>query len=123
VVTATLDDWINAGDSADVQITVTVDLDATGTVSNGAGATFEDVLGNPFPEVTASDVDTVGPPAPTPTPTAIPSVPDAGMDGTRGKEGAIAVGGALVAILIMGLVGLASLAERRQRRSSPRRIR
>ncbi|MDP9467458.1 MAG: DUF11 domain-containing protein [Chloroflexota bacterium] len=125
VVTANLDDWIDAGASADVEITVTVDLAATGTVTNGVTAVYEDALGNPFPEVSASDIDTVGPPLPTatPTPTPIPSVPNAGMGAARDEQGPIIVTGALVAILVMGLLGLASLAERRQRRTSRRRVR
>lgn len=103
---ATLDDWINAGDSVQVKITATVDSDATGIVSNDVRATFEDALGNPFPEVTASDVDTAGPPLPTavPTPTPIPSLPDAGMNAGRGEQGGMAVAGALVAILMVGRV-------------------
>lgn len=126
VVTATLDDWINAGDSATVQITVTVDPAAIGIITNDASVAFEDALGNPFPAVTASDVDTAGPPAPTPTPTPSPtataSVPDAGMPDHRGDRGATAVVAATLGVLIVGLLGLATLAERRQRRSA-RRVR
>ena len=54
VVTATIGGWIDAGDSAALQITVTVDPLATGTITNGASATFVDALGNPFPAVIAS---------------------------------------------------------------------
>jgi uncharacterized repeat protein (TIGR01451 family) len=130
VVTATLAGWINAGASAAVQITVTVDPGATGTITNGASVTFKDALGNPFPAVTASDVDTAGPPlptatptpTPTPSPTATASVPDAGMPASRGDQGAMAVAAAVVGLLIVGLVGLATVAERRQRRAY-RRIR
>jgi uncharacterized repeat protein (TIGR01451 family) len=121
VVTFTLDDWIDAGASVEVEVTVTVDGDAIGTISNDATAAFEDALGNPFPEVTASDVDTAGPalPTPTPTPTPIPSLPDASMYAVRGEDGAVAVVGGLAAILVVGLLGLAALAERRHR--MPRR--
>jgi uncharacterized repeat protein (TIGR01451 family) len=137
VVTAGLDDWINAGDSAAVDITVAVDPNATGTVSNDASATYSDVLGNPFPEVTASDVDSVGPPAPTPTPTPsptatpslvppqtpIPTIPDAGMDGARRGQQVPSMVAALAGILLLGLIGMSGLAERRRRHSPPRRSR
>jgi uncharacterized repeat protein (TIGR01451 family) len=137
VVTATLGGWINAGDSADVEITVTVDPAATGTVSNNAAAGFEDVLGNPFPAVTASDVDSVGPPVPTPTPTPSPtpipnptpaqtpiaSVPNTGVDGIRGEQGAASDLGALVGVLLVALLALGWLVVRRQRPSLPRWVR
>ncbi len=67
-VNATLGGWINAGGSAAVEITVTVDLAATGAIMNDATVSFEDGLGNPFPDVTASDTDTAGPPLPTANP-------------------------------------------------------
>lgn len=127
VVTATLGGWINAGNSAVVQITVSVDPLATGSITNNASVTFEDALGNPFPAVIASDVDTAGPPVPTatptPTPTATPaatptataSVPNTAVAMTRDDEWAIAVAVALAGFLIVGLLGLAALGERRQR--------
>lgn len=129
VVTATLDDWINAGATAQVEITVTVDLAAVGTVSNDAAAAFEDVLGNPFPAVTASDVDSVGPPVatptPTPTPTATPTpvVPNTGLDGSGGQQDAASNLGALVSILLAALIGLGWMVVRRQRPSLPRWVR
>ena len=126
VVTATLGGWINAGASAAVQITVKVDPLATGTVSNGASVTFKDVLGDPFPAVTASDVDTAGPPVPTatptptptptPSPTATSSVPNTAMPSSRDDQAATAVLAA-VGILAVGLLGLASLGTRRRRSS------
>lgn len=129
VVTATLNNWINAGGSAAVQITVTVDPVATGTITNSASVTFEDVLGDPFPAVPASDVDTAGPPlptatpTPTPTPTAAASVPNAAMAAGHGDQWPTTAASVLVAILIVGLLGLATMAERMQRRSPRRRVR
>ena len=73
VVTATVDNWINAGEIAEVQVTVTVDEDATGSVTNDASVSFEDVLGNPYPSVAASDVDSVAPLVPTPDPDPTPA--------------------------------------------------
>lgn len=61
VVTATLTGWINAGATATVQVSVTVDAGATGTLTDQASVAYEDVLGNVFPVVNASDVDTVNP--------------------------------------------------------------
>jgi uncharacterized repeat protein (TIGR01451 family) len=129
VVTATLNNWINAGGSAAVQITVTVDPLATGTITNGASVTFQDVLGDPFPAVPASDVDTAGPPlptatpTPTPTPTAAASVPNAAMAAGHGDQWPTTAVAVLVAILIVGLLGLATIAERMRRRSPRRRMR
>ena len=128
VVTATLNNWINAGASAAVQITVTVDPAATGTITNDASVTFADGLGNPFPAVLASDVDTAGPPLPTPTPTPTPtpsptataSVPNAAMPARHDDQAATEVAAA-VGMLAVGLLGLASLGTRRRRAS--RRVR
>ena len=124
VVTATLNNWINAGSSAAIQVTVHVNGGAIGTVTNDAGVTFEDALGDAFPEVTASDVDTVGPPVttptPTPSPTPIPSVPDAAMSGTGGAQYATVVVGALGGILLIGLLGLGWAERRRLRRQGIR---
>jgi uncharacterized repeat protein (TIGR01451 family) len=139
VVTATLDDWIDASDSAAVAITVTVDPNASGTITNDASVAFEDALGNPFPAVTASDVDTAGPALPTATPiptstptstpnpaasvspTPIPSVPDAALPPNRGYREAVVVVAVLVGILIVGLLVLASSGTRR-RHAQRRRI-
>jgi uncharacterized repeat protein (TIGR01451 family) len=131
VVTATLIGWINAGASAAIRITVTVDPGATGTITNGASVTFKDALRNPFPAVLASDVDTAGPPlptatptpTPTPSPTATASVPDAAMAAGHGDQWPATAAAVLVAILIVGLLGLATMAERVQRRSPRRRVR
>jgi uncharacterized repeat protein (TIGR01451 family) len=127
VVTTTLTGWINAGASAAVRITVTVDPTATGTITNGATVSYRDVLGNPFPAVSASDVDTAGPPLPTPTPTPTPtpsptataSVPNAAVPAGH-SEDATAVF-VVVGILAVGLLGLASFGTRRRR--APRRVR
>ena len=131
VVTATLNNWINAGASAAVQITVTVDPNASGTITNDASVAFQDALGNAFPAMTASDVDTAGPPVPTATPiptssptstpvpvttaTPIPSVPDAALPPNRGTREAVTVIVALLGMLIGGLLVLASSATRRKR--------
>ena len=127
VVTATLNGWMNAGDSIEVQITVTVDPAAIGTVSNGVDVTFEDVLGNAFPAVTASDVDSVGPPLPTPTPTPTPRatpnplVPDTSTAGIRSEQNAPSdVGPALLGILLVALLGLACPVTRRSWPPLPR---
>jgi uncharacterized repeat protein (TIGR01451 family) len=61
VVTATMAGWLNAGATATVEITVTVDLDASGSLTDVATVTYGDGLGNPFPAVTASDVDVLLP--------------------------------------------------------------
>ena len=129
VVTATLNGWIDAGSSAAIQITVNVNGNASGTITNDASVAFRDALGNPFAPVTANDVDTAGPPLPTPTPTPTPtpsptaSVPDTGLDPSRTGEEATAVIFVALGILLIGLLGLASLAERRQRRAARRRFR
>jgi len=131
VVTATLDGWINAGNSAAVEITVTVDPDATGMVSNAASMTFEDVLRNPFPAVTASDVDSVGPLAPTATPTSISTatptstftIPNTSTDGTRGRAPEPSGVAVLATSGLMALLGLGWLVVRRQRSTLTRRAR
>jgi len=114
VVTATLDGWINAGDSARVEVTVSVDPEASGTVSNDASLTFEDVLGNPFPTVSASDVDSVGPPA-APSPTPAPSftlLPDTSIESARP---ATSNPTAVLVSALVGLLGSAWLGVRRRR--------
>jgi len=115
VVTAALDGWINAGGSAEVEVTVTVDANASGTVLNDASATFADVLGNAFPAVSASDVDSVGPPVATPTPTPSPSpsplLPDTSTDGTPDKPSPMSDVSRLIAgvVALLGLLWLAGL--------------
>ena len=109
VVTATLNGWISAGSSASVQVTVKVDPGASGTVSNDVSASFKDALGDVFPAVLASDVDTAGPPLPTP----MPSVPDAAVALT-GEPYAPHVAGIAAGILLAGLLGLASIQRRRR---------
>lgn len=105
VVTATLNNWINAGSSAAIRVTVTVNAGATGTISNDVRARYKDALGNPFAEVTASDVDTAGPPV---------TVPDTAIDTIGDGRTAPLIGGAILGILLMGLLGL-GLVERRRR--------
>jgi len=119
VVTATLDGWIHAGGSARVEVTVLVDPDASGTVANDASVAFEDVLGNRFPAVTASDVDSVGPPAATlgPTPSAsIPLLPNTSADTTPTfRTSRVDLGALLVGALFAG--SLVAVYGRRRRRS------
>jgi uncharacterized repeat protein (TIGR01451 family) len=82
VVTATLDDWINAGGAATVEVTVRIDADATGSATNQATVAYEDGLGNAYPEASATDVDAIvagPPPSPSPVPSESPrasSIPD-----------------------------------------------
>ncbi len=99
-VTATLSGWMNAGTSAQVQVTVTVDSDATGTLTDQASATYKDVLGNPFPAVSATDVDTVLP----------PTLPNTSM-GTS----PVVLGG-VAATFLIGFVVLADVNQRARRR-------
>ncbi len=99
-VTATLSGWMNAGTSAQVQVTVTVDADATGTLTDQASATYEDVLGNPFPAVSATDVDAVLP----------PTLPNTSI-GTSP-----AVLGGVAATFLIGFVVLADVNQRSRRR-------
>jgi uncharacterized repeat protein (TIGR01451 family) len=98
VVTATLSGWINAGSGAQVQVTVRVDAGASGTLTDVAAVTYGDGLGNPFPEVTASDADVV-----------LPPLPNTAMDA---PVAALAV----VAIVIVALAVLVDLNLRSNRR-------
>ncbi len=61
VVTFTQTGWIAAGDTAHLTVTVKVNQGAGGTVVNGATADYQDSLGNVFPQVSASDTDSVTP--------------------------------------------------------------
>jgi uncharacterized repeat protein (TIGR01451 family) len=94
VVTANLNNWINAGAGAMIQITVTVNANATGTLADIATVSYEDVLGNPFPDVTAADSDTVVVP---------PTLPNTAMAG--GPFEALA----LAALLLVGIAILADV--------------
>ena len=104
VVTATLSGWINAGATATIEVMVRVDPAATGTITDVASATYEDGLGNPYPEVTASDVNSVLPPPP-------PTLPNTSMDGVPG--GAIAL--AAVVLLAVAVMADANLRSNRRR--------
>ncbi|HEV7199837.1 MAG TPA: DUF11 domain-containing protein [Candidatus Limnocylindria bacterium] len=104
VVTATLNGWINAGATAEVQVTVTVNGTASGTLSDVAGATYRDGLGNPFPGVTASDVNTVNPLPPTPPPD-LPNT-SAAQPGTLDPVRAAWLGLGLAALLVAVLLPL-----------------
>jgi uncharacterized repeat protein (TIGR01451 family) len=77
VVTANLDGWLNAGESATIDVSVAVLPGATGTLTNTVGVVYTDSLGNAFPSESATDVDdVVAPPLtpePTPTPTPTPA--------------------------------------------------
>ncbi len=100
VVTASLNGWINAGATATVQVSVTVDAGATGTLTDQASVAYEDVLGNVFPVVNASDVDTVNP-VTLPNTSAGPSP---------------AMLGAVAATFLIGFVVLADVNQRSRRR-------
>jgi hypothetical protein len=104
VVTATLNGWINAGATAEVQVTVTVNGTASGTLSDVAGATYRDGLGNPFPGVTASDVNTVMPLPPTPPPD-LPNT-SAAQPGSLDPVRAAWLGLGLAALLVAVLLPL-----------------
>jgi uncharacterized repeat protein (TIGR01451 family) len=141
-VTATLDGWIAAGASATVEITVEVDDGASGSLTNAATASYGDVLGNPYPTVTATDVDNIvaGPP-PTPTPAALPSpsgpltspspsgspgpspaLPDVALPASSGEGTALlAVGAILLAgAAVIGATGRRQRGAARTRNLGPR---
>jgi uncharacterized repeat protein (TIGR01451 family) len=59
VVTYHINGAVNAGASGSVRATVTVNPGANGTVTNSVTLTYEDGLGNPFPPITAIDIDTI----------------------------------------------------------------
>lgn len=60
IVTATLTGALVAGGSADVNVQVTVNGGASGTITNGVSVAYSDSFGNVFAPVTATDVDTIG---------------------------------------------------------------
>jgi uncharacterized repeat protein (TIGR01451 family) len=60
-VTFTQTGWIDAGDAAQLTVTVQVDQTATGSITDTATATYTDQIGNPFAPVSASDTDTIVP--------------------------------------------------------------
>lgn len=62
VVTATLDDWLSAGQSAQVEVVFSVDSTASGTITNDASVTYADVLDNPYPTVLSTDADAINQP-------------------------------------------------------------
>jgi hypothetical protein len=88
-VTATLNGWLNAGATASVEITVTVDLDAAGSLTDVATVTYGDGLGNPFPAVTASDVDVI-----------LPGLPNTSMAAALPALALAAVAGIALAVAI-----------------------
>lgn len=59
VVTFTLADAVNAGASGSVAVTVQVNPDASGTVSNAVTLDYGDALGNSYPQVSDTDVDQI----------------------------------------------------------------
>ncbi len=61
VVTFTQTGWINAGAAASLQVRIAVNQGATGTITNTARVDYKDALGNAFPTLTATDVDTLTP--------------------------------------------------------------
>ncbi|MDQ1711048.1 MAG: large repetitive protein [Frankiaceae bacterium] len=60
VVTATLTGAMNAGASATLAVTVTVDTGATGPLTNDVSVAYQDSFGNSFTPAVATDVDVVG---------------------------------------------------------------
>ncbi|MEF3273728.1 MAG: DUF11 domain-containing protein [Chloroflexus sp.] len=61
IVTFTLPGPIAAGTSGSVLLTVQVNDDATGTLTNTATLDYRDQLGNPYPQQQASDSNTIPP--------------------------------------------------------------
>ena len=59
VVTFTQTGWINRGAAAVLRVTGTVNQGVTGSITNTARIDYTDGLGNAFPQVTATDVDTI----------------------------------------------------------------
>ncbi len=51
--------WINRGANAVLRVTGTVNQGVTGTITNTASINYTDALGNPFAQVTATDVDNI----------------------------------------------------------------
>ena len=51
--------WINRGANAVLRVTGTVNQGVTGTITNTARVNYTDALGNPFAQVTATDVDNI----------------------------------------------------------------
>ena len=59
VVTFTETGWINRGANAVLRVTGTVNQGVSGTITNTARVNYTDALGNPFAQVTATDVDNI----------------------------------------------------------------
>ena len=59
VVSFTQTGWINRGAAAVLRVTGTVNQGVTGSITNTARIDYTDGLGNVFPQVTATDVDTI----------------------------------------------------------------
>ena len=59
VVTFTETGWINAGAAASLRVTGTVNQGVSGTITNTARVNYTDAQGNPFAQVTATDVDNI----------------------------------------------------------------
>ncbi len=57
VVTFTQTGWINRGANAVLRVTGTINQGVTGTITNTARINYTDALGDPFAQVTATDVD------------------------------------------------------------------
>ena len=51
--------WINRGANAVLRVTGTVNQGVSGTITNTASVNYKDALGNPFAQVTATDVDNI----------------------------------------------------------------
>ncbi|MGH2595871.1 MAG: DUF7507 domain-containing protein [Actinomycetota bacterium] len=59
VVTFTQTGWINGGANAVLRVTGTVNQGVSGTITDTARVNYADGLGNPFAQVTATDVDNI----------------------------------------------------------------
>ncbi|MEO8424081.1 MAG: hypothetical protein ABI595_09240, partial [Actinomycetota bacterium] len=61
VVTFTQTGWINRGAVASLRVTGTVNQGVSGTITDTARVNYTDEMGNPFAQVTATDVDNIVP--------------------------------------------------------------
>jgi uncharacterized repeat protein (TIGR01451 family) len=62
-VTFTQNGWINAGAAAQLTVTARVNQSASGSILNTATADYQDEIGNPFLQASATDTDTIAPSA------------------------------------------------------------
>jgi uncharacterized repeat protein (TIGR01451 family) len=69
--------WVNAGASGSLRVTVQVNANAVGPLTNTATLTYQDPLGNNFPPAVDDDINIIQPVTPTPTATATVPAPTA----------------------------------------------